>query len=387
MKITDVHGFAVKFERGDFFGGKGSPAEIAPASAYSKQPGWRGLYSSKTETCLVKICTDSDIVGYGEAQAPIAPEVTANIVNRLLKPLLVGENPLAGEVLRHEMYQSMNLRGHFTGFMLDAISGADSALWDIRGKHFNASVCALMGGPFRTRVPVYVSGIRGETVKEKIATIERFMREGFRAFKVFTGFGIEADLAMVRELRSAIGKEGTLAVDNLWKYDINDAIHLGRRYQEMDIAWYEAPTDPEDIDGNAELARTLDMPIANGETERTCSQTLPWIQKRAVDLVQPDIGRCGITEGRKIVALAELFHLPSTLHMGMSSAALIAASIQVAAAAPNVRYIEYQPVMLELANSILDTPLECTEGHFTLPSRPGLGIDVSEDNLRRHIAA
>jgi len=381
LRITSVEGLVVRHARGDSFGGLGSDGAAGGGpSRYSKQPGWRGIYSDRAESCLVRIATDTGLIGWGEAQAPIAPGATAALVNDLLSQILLGEDPLAGEVLRHEMYQSMNLRGHTAGFMLDAVAGADSALWDIRGKHFGVPVARLLGGPFRRAIPAYLSGIRGSDTTAKVATLAEFRRRGFTGFKYFGGFGVEQDLEVARALTAALDG-GWLAVDNLWNYDINEALRLGRALQGLGVAWYEAPTDPEDIDGNALLAASLDMPVANGETERSRYQLLPWLQRRALDIVQPDIGRCGITEGRAMLALAEAFHLPATLHMGVCCAPLLAASLQVAAATVNVRSVEYQPVMLELANAVLKTPLAFRDGCLLLPEGPGLGIEFDEAKL------
>jgi galactonate dehydratase len=381
VRITSVEGLVVRFDRGDSFGGLGSDGPASAArSQYSKQPGWRGIYSDRAESCLVRIATDGGLVGWGEAQAPIAPAATAAIVNDLLSQMLLGEDPLAGAVLTHEMYQSMNLRGHSAGFMLDAIAGADCALWDVRGKHFGVPVARLLGGPFRRELPAYLSGVRGADTAAKQRTIAEFRARGFTGFKYFGGFGVESDVEVCRALVEVLDG-GWLAVDNLWNYDINEALRLGRALQGLGVSWYEAPTDPEDIAGNALLAQSLDMPVANGETERSRYQILPWLQARALDIVQPDIGRCGISEGRAILALAEAFHVPGTLHMGVCCAPLLAASLQVAAATVNVRWVEYQPVMLELANAVLKTPLQFRDGCLLLPEGPGLGIEIDEAKL------
>ncbi|HMK67503.1 MAG TPA: mandelate racemase/muconate lactonizing enzyme family protein, partial [Stellaceae bacterium] len=130
MRITGIRTFALKFDKGDFFGGKGHGSSGA-AAPYIVQPGWRGIYSSRIETMIVRIETSEGIVGYGEGQSPIAPEVSAAVVNEVLAPVLVGRDPLAPRALRREMYDLMNLRGHTGGFMIDAIAAVDTALWDI----------------------------------------------------------------------------------------------------------------------------------------------------------------------------------------------------------------------------------------------------------------
>jgi len=380
MRIVDIRALPLRFDRGDMFGGRGRSGG-APPSVYFRQQGWRGLYAEHIETLLVRIETDTGLIGFGESQSPVAPQATATIVDSILRPMLLDRNPMAGDVLRHEMYGAMNIRGHFTGFMLDAIAGVDSALWDLRGKALGVPAHVLFGGPFRQRLPAYVSGIRGDNDGDRIENVRTGLAQGFKTFKYCGGFGIERDLETMRALRAALGPEVQFAVDNLWAYDINEALKLGRALEGLGVLWYEAPTDPEDLDGNVELARALDIPIANGETERTRYQLLPWFQRRALDIVQPDVGRGGMTETRKIADLAETFHIPVALHMGVSSAPLIAASLQVGAAIPNLIFVEYQPVMLEMANRVLRRPLICEAGEFVLPEGPGLGIEIDEAAL------
>jgi D-galactarolactone cycloisomerase len=387
MKIATVETFAVKFEHGDFFGGKGEDSPAPKPGHYLVQPGWRGIYSSRIETMIVRIETSDGLVGYGEGQSPIAPEVSATIVNRVLAPVLHGRDPRATRVLRREMYDLMNLRGHTGGFMLDAIAAVDAALWDIAGKAVDLPLHVLLGGPCRTEVPVYVSGIRGETVGDKLTEMRGFIDRGFSDFKLFGGFGVDADAELVETLIAALGGKARLAVDALWKYDLNEAHRLGRRLEKVGAMWLEAPVEPEDAQGNAELARSLDLPIANGETLRTRLEYLPWFERRALDIAQPDIGRCGITEGLAIIDLAEAFHIPVVLHMGMASPVMIAATLQVAAAAPQVDLVEFQPVVLGIANQLLKSPIRCEGGRMQVTDGPGLGIEIDETALRRFAIA
>jgi galactonate dehydratase len=382
MRITSIEAFAVKFTEGDFFGGKGAdaPKTVAP---YLVQPGWRGIYSPRIESTIVRVATDAGIIGYGEGQSPVAPEVSATIVRRILAPVLIGRDPCAPRALRREMYDLMNLRGHTGGFMLDAIAAVDTALWDIAGKAAALPVHRLLGGPCRSEVPVYVSGIRGETASDKLATMRGFIEHGFHQFKLFGGFGVSEDAELVEALIDGAGGKARLAIDTLWKYDINEAHRLGRLLDKSGALWFEAPVEPEDLRGNAELARALDLPIANGEALRSRLEFLPWLQDRAIDLAQPDIGRCGISEGMAIIDLAEAFHVPVALHMGMASPVMIAATLQVAAAAPQVDLVEYQPVVLGVANRLLKSPIQCDSGRMIVPEGPGLGIEIDEAALER----
>jgi L-alanine-DL-glutamate epimerase-like enolase superfamily enzyme len=384
MKIISVKSFVVKIAMEDSFGGKGR--DPGSTSGYFTQPGWRGLYSDRTETALVRIETDEGIVGFGEGQSPVGPEITAAVIDRLLGPFLIGRDPSDVQVLQHEMYQMMNVRGHYTGYMLHAISAVDIALWDICGKRLKEPVAKLLGGIFRTSIPAYVSGIRGRDLEEKAATARQFAEAGFTALKTFLGFGVDADLEQVTAFTDVLKGRGQLMVDALWNYDVSTAIRLGRSLERLGVAWFEAPTAPEDIAGHAEIARALDMPVAVGETETTSFQFLRWFEQRALDIAQPDVARCGITETRRIAELAGTFHLPVALHSGIMLGPGIAASLHVAAAIPNLLFQEFQPVMLELSNTLLKRPIVCLAGAFHLPQGPGLGIELDEEGLKPYIA-
>ena len=146
MKIVDLKPMVVKIPLEDTFGGKGICED--QHQAYATQPGWRGLYSRQAETTLVKVETDTGIVGFGEGQAPVGPEVTAEVIDKVLRPVLIGRDASQIGVLRHEMYETMNVRGHYTGFMAHGIAAVDSALWDIRGKALGVRVVDLLGGAF-----------------------------------------------------------------------------------------------------------------------------------------------------------------------------------------------------------------------------------------------
>ena len=386
MTIVNVSAIPIKIPETEFWGGPG--AEVLQGrradSDYVVQPGWLGLYSSKIETCVVRIQTDDGLVGYGEGQTPIGPEVTATAVEKVIRPILMGEDPMRVGVLRRRMYEALMTRGHFTGTIVDAVAGADSALWDLRGKSLGRPVADLLGGSFRTRIPAYVSGLKGQTADEQIATGRDFVKRGFRAIKLFLTEGLDRDIARLRRIRAALDPEVDLMIDVLWAYDVPAALRMGTVCEELGVKWFEAPIHPEDLAGHAELARALKVPVASGETDRTRYQFLRQFQQRALDIAQPDIGRTGISEGKAIAELAEAFNVPLTMHTGMASAVLIAASLQVAATIPHCWYQEYQLTVTDVANRFLRKPLVCDEGHFEVPAGPGLGIDLDETALRAY---
>ena len=383
MTIVDVEALALKIDRGQERY-QGFRSQTGRESGYYRTRDYRCVYSPFIETVLVKV-TDSDgLIGWGEALSPAAPEATAAIVGRLLRPLLLGHDPLAVDVLWASLYDSMRERGHITGFMLDAISGVDIALWDLRGKRLGQPVATLLGGAHRDRVPCYVSGLPEPTPEERAVAARDWQARGFNAFKLHLGHGIAEDTAVAAATREATGQGTWLAFDAHWRYSVPEAITLGRKLEALDYAFLEAPTRPEDVAGHAEIARELDLAVATGEAERTRYQVRDRLVAGAVEVAQPDIGRCGLTEGRKIADLAETFNVPVAPHLSVAQGPCIAASIHLAAAVANLMILEYQPAMFALANQCLAQPLVCEEGAYRLPEGPGLGIEVDEEAVRRH---
>src|SRR5262249_26147598 len=184
MRITRVEAFAIKIPRDPerARGSAGSPALLLEAATdYRFAANYQTLYSSKIETALVKVETDAGFVGWGESQSPLAPEVVCAIIRTLLAPQLIGEDPLAHERLWSQMYAGMRARGHTGSFMLDAIAGIDTALWDLRGKALAINLSELLGGPFTKRLPAYISGLSGKDQAERIFEATVYQGQGFNA--------------------------------------------------------------------------------------------------------------------------------------------------------------------------------------------------------------
>jgi galactonate dehydratase len=381
MQIRDITAFPLHLHRpGRHVGTAGLHGEWRglAAARYHQVAAYRALYSDHVESLLVRVRTDDGAEGWGESQAPVAPEAVGILVERLLGSILIGRDPREVDALWRDMYDSMRDRGHTTGFMLDAIAGVDQALWDLNGHLYGQPVWRLLGGkdPGPRGLPAYLSGPRGDTVEERIADTRHHVAAGFRAVKLFLGEAVEPDLDEVRRFREALGPEVAILVDVQWRYDVPEAIRLGRGLEALGVALLETPTDPEDVAGHAEIARALDLPVALGEAERTRWQFRPFLEAGAVDVLQPDVGRAGITEVRKIAILAETYHRPVALHCGMGLGPYVAASLQVGAAIRNLRWIEFQPEMHAASGAVLAEPLRVLDGHLVVPDAPGLGVTL-----------
>lgn len=382
MKISRIDCFPLKITTPQaYLGGEVKASD----SDYYYRPEYRCVYSRKMETCLVKITTDSGHVGWGEALAPVVPQVIAELITQLFAPLLTGQSPFASQVLNARMYDAMRDRGHITGYHIDALAAVDIALWDLKGQILNQPVYQLLGGAFREQIPCYVSGLPEPDLPARCALALRWQQKGFNAIKLALGYGVQQDIENVSAIRDALGPQASLFLDAHWNYSVAQAAELANALYPLGVGILEAPLLPEDIAGHRELRAKSPLPIALGETERTRYQFKPFIEQRAMDIVQPDVGRTGITELMHIASLAQTWNLQVAPHLSVGLGPCIAASIHVAAALPNLFMLEYQPPVFELANQLLDTPLVCEAGHYTLPQGAGLGIAINEARVRESV--
>jgi D-galactarolactone cycloisomerase len=388
MKITKVSAFAIKIPRDltDARGTAGSPAPLtAGASDYRFAATYQTLYSTKIETALIKVETDAGITGWGEAQSPVAPEIVCTIIETILAPILIGEEAMAHERLWARMYNAMRVRGHTTSFLLDAIAGIDTALWDIKGKALKVRVCDLLGGPFTEQLPAYISGLSGANDEARIAQAREYQQQGFDAFKLFMDDAPEQTLQLMDGLRAGLGAQAQIFVDTLWRFDPARAVRLGKQLDARNAGWLEAPLKPEDVSGHARLAESIETPIAIGESYRTRWEMQPFFAAGAVEIFQPDIGRSGISEGLKLAAQAEVYNVPIAFHVSIGLGVQIAAALHVAASIPNLMVVECNPKVWQVAEQLLTAKLPVGAGTVGIPDGVGLGVEIDEEKLQPFI--
>lgn len=381
MRITSVEAIPVKIPPKEIYLGGSREGDT-----YYYRSGWRCVYSRMMETVFVKITAEDGTAGWGEALAPVAPEVAAQIIRSLLTPLLVGSDPMAINVLGTRMYDSMRERGHVQGFFVDAIAGVDIALWDLKGKLLNQPVHKLLGGPYTDRLNCYVSGLPRDTDEERADLAREWASRGFKSAKLHIGTTVEQDIRTIEAVQKGLGEDGQVYMDAHWHYTLPEAMRLGRELEKRKVVWLEAPLLPENLDAHAELAAHLDIAVAVGEGERSRYQFKEILSRRAADILQPDVGRTGISELKKIATMAEAWNVPVAPHLSVGLGVMIAATLQVAASIPNLAIVEYQPNPLSLANQYLAQPLVCENGAYQVPAGPGLGVDLDEERIRHHTA-
>ena len=342
--------------------------------------GWGSIYSRRHETCLVRIESDDGVVGWGEGQAPVTPRTTAAIVEDLLRPMLVGRDPLDVEYLWYRMYSAMRERGHVTGFYVDALAGVDLALFDLLGKALGLPAHRLLGGRFRDRVRVY-AGIGGDPDGAAVSAREH-VALGYTALKLHQLTGNREILAVVAAVRDAVGPEIEMLVDVHGSRDAAGATELGRGLQGFGVRWLEAPTLAEDVHGHAAVAAALDLQVATGEWLRTAWEWRQWIEQRAFDAAMPDIARTGLTEGKRIAGLCDSFNLPVAPHVGGGGILSVAASVQFSAAIPNFQILEHSHGAHAGKARLARSYPEPVDGAFVMDDTPGLGVEVDEDVVR-----
>jgi D-galactarolactone cycloisomerase len=384
MIVEQADIYVVKVEKHYRVGGHEDAPGRLPGTDYYFEPQWRQAYSRITESCLLKLTTSNGIAGWGEAQAPLLPETPASILARLLAPMVIGTPALASEAAYERLYHAMLVRGHNASYQLDAIGAIDTALWDIRGQKWNASICELLGGPLRERLPAYLSGLRRPTREQRIDAAKQAVSDGMAGVKLFIGQPTTQSLDELRAVRTAIGSDGMLAVDCIHGADWDGALRIGQALDELNGTFLEAPLAMEDLEGHRELGARIRTRLAGGENFRSVQQYLPWLQSRVLRIAQPDVVRSGITAARRIASLAQAFHLPAALHVGVCTGVGMAATWQVAASLPNFLVQEHQYDLFETANQFLSTALTTQQGHLVVPTSAGLGIRVSEEAVLRH---
>ncbi len=339
---------------------------------------------------VVLVHTDEGITGIGEVDS--APDVVAALIRQpashavahSLRSTLVGRDPMDVEGLWDAMYRGLIYVGR-RGIAIHAISGIDIALWDIRGKALGTPVCELLGEVRRDRVRAYASMLMPDTPEETGARVTALREQGFTAVKLGWGpLGQDADqdVRLAAAAKDAGGDGVDILIDAGLGYgdDAATAIRVARELEELGIGWLEEPFLPDAYEAYAELADTVDLTIAAGEQDVTRWGFRELIERGHVDLVQPDVTRCGgITETLRIAELARERGVATVPH-AWKSGIIKAASLHVNAVLPDARYQEYcvAETPINTALTVERLPIEA-DGCVAVPTAPGIGVTLDED--------
>ena len=376
MLITNIEGFNLS-----------SPLE--------RPFGWSNGWISARVVGLLKIETDEGITGWGEGYVG----ARGDFVNQLFGDMLVGADPLNRNALWQGMFGRVYNGNNTGGFGGSAISAVDIALWDIAGKAAGQSVSDLLGGRIRDKVAVYATGLyytEGEFPTRLLDEATMYVELGFKGMKTkIGGLPIAEDVRRVAAIRGAIGDDIRLMVDANQAYPASTAIRIGNELAAYDITWFEEPVNAKDVDAYLQVQAAVPMPVAGGENLRTRYEFKDFFARRAYDIAQPDVVNTGgITEMRNIAMTANSYGILVNPHV-WGSPVMIAASLHLASTIPpcppayEPRPYEQEPVMefdrtpSGIREGITAEPFDQQDGFITVPTAPGLGVEIDEDAVRR----
>jgi len=362
MKITAIETFLMH---------AGNPPSASIATTQTSESGnvWKAR-----NWLFVRVRTDAGIDGIGECSG--WPRVIETAVKDLA-PLLIGQDPTHIERLWNRMFAAMMGHGMLGTVGAGAMTGIDMALWDIKGKALDTPVWNLLGGKVRDRIPVYGHAGTPERALELVS-------RGIRAIK--TG-GVARPVEHVAMIREAVGPDIDLMIDTHgppW-LTTGDAIRLGRALEPYDLLFFEDPVPPENRDGLARVQDAVDIPIAAGERRATIWGERDLIEREIVDVIQPDTGRAGgITQMRKIAAMAEAHFITVAPHSGSLGPVAEYAALHLLAAIPNALILERVEDDVPVRDEVISPVPQVVDGHIVVPDRPGLGVEIDESVIAAH---
>ena len=326
---------------------------------------------------IVHVDTDAGHRGLGFAYALAGGGRALKVIaDDDLTPLLVGEDPLDHERLAERVYLRLQGIGR-RGLVSQAYSAVDLALWDIKGKAAGLPLYKLLGGA-RESSPAYVAdtGWLWMTPEEIIAASQPQISDGMMGVKVRVGGNPEQDAERLSEIREQLGDDVWLAVDANQRYDYATALAMGRFFEdEIGADWFEEPIRCEDLEGHVRLAERLEVPIALGETLFGRDEIQRFLERGAVDVLQPDVTRLGgLTAWLKAAALAEAHHRPVVPHL------MPEVAVHLACGLPNVQAVEFMPWLFP---AFVEPP-QLVKGRIVPPQRPGLGLEIEPDAVERY---
>jgi L-alanine-DL-glutamate epimerase-like enolase superfamily enzyme len=362
--------------------------KITGLSGGTVDGGWpQGNKPEEDLNTLVEVVTDEGLVGVGSSMTSKSL-VSAGV--QLLRPHLIGERADEPARVTEKLRQSTFWQGR-GGAVEHAISGIDIALWDLFGKVTKQPVSRLLGGNYRSRIKPYGSILFDEPGPLRDTLLQTVAR-GFRAIKLgWRPFGrrdAKTDERLIQTARDAVGPDVELMVDaggseQFWPHGFKWALNTARMLANYGIVWFEEALPPDDLEGFIELRRLSPVPIATGEVLTRRQSFRPWLERGAVDIIQPDCTKCGgLTEAHRIAWMAYERNVQWIPH-GWNTAVGLAADLHLSAAMPVARYVEYLTPCVYLDEIVTQPFRPDKEGYLSIPDRPGLGIELNREALER----
>ncbi len=348
---------------------------------------------------LIKVKTDEGITGVGEAYHGAGVHQIA-VDERLTRPL-IGQDPRNVDKLFRDMMSAMSASGFYQGAVMSAISGIESALWDITGQAAGVPIWQLLGGKFRDKIRIYNDCHAGETETPEAyaAKAQAVEARGFTAIKFdidplpsrrdrynrcISNDDIAHYVDVVTAIRESLDSNTDLAIDAHWFYAPVDILKVAHAFEDLDLLWLEDPIPPENIAAMEGVTKSTRTPICTGENFYTRFGFRDLIETQAADIISPDMAKAGgLLEGRRIADLADMYYIPIAPH-NIGSPVQTVANCHVMAAVPNFLVLEFHHLDDSFWEGIINEGPLIQEGHIEVPNLPGLGVTLNEDLLRNN---
>ncbi|MBX9462277.1 MAG: mandelate racemase/muconate lactonizing enzyme family protein [Aquamicrobium sp.] len=380
MKIARVTATPLMASFAEMFGG----ADNVPPHIRTPAAHFRGIPRVGQMTTLVEVESNDGIVGFGEAFGLPHPMSATAIVNSVVAPVLVGQEVGEPSEMTGVLYKYFVALGSTRGAAMEALSGIDIALWDLKARTAGVPLSTLLGstpGPVSTYAsPV---GFHDDPETSAKAALD-FLKHGFRAIKIKIGRGAEIDALHVGAIRDAVGPAVTLYVDINCAYDVRTAIGVAESLAPYDLGWFEEPIAPEDVDGLAEVRRNSPIPIAVGENEFTLPAYRRLLDAQAVDFLQPNITRAGGISGvLEIGRMCKDAGVKLAPH-GVGGCTAIGAALNACRAAPGFATYEANKLLNPLRDELGAHPARMENGMLVAGDLPGHGGEPDAERLARY---
>ncbi|MFL5243354.1 MAG: mandelate racemase/muconate lactonizing enzyme family protein [Gemmataceae bacterium] len=350
--------------------------------------GWpQGNKPEEDLNTILEVITNEGLIGIGSA---MTSKALIEAAVQLLRPHLIGERADEPARVSEKLRQSTFWQGR-GGAVEHAISGIDIALWDLMGKICNQPVARLLGGFYRDRIKPYGSILFDEPGPLRETLLQTVAR-GFKAIKLgWRPFGRrnrQTDELLVKTAREAVGPHIELMVDaggseQFWPHGYKWALETAKMLADYGVVWFEEALPPDDVEGYIELRRHAPLPIATGEVLTRRQSFKPFLERHAVDIIQPDCTKSGgLTESWRIGWMAYENNILLVPH-GWNTAIGLAADLHLTAALPVAKYVEYLTPSPYLDELITEPFHPDADGYLRTPTRPGLGIELNREAMKR----
>ncbi len=345
---------------------------------------------------FVKVETDENITGWGEAYTQSDRDTSISAHIEQMSRYLVGRDPMHIRHFVHWAYEDFATKRGAMDFWC-AVSGIEIALWDIAGKAMDRPVYDLLGGPLRPRIRVYANGWGGgaKTPDEYAQAALAVVDQGFTAMKFDPFPGpwrlyvdheeLEQAAAIVGAIREAVGPRVELLVEVHRRLAPMNAIRVGKMIEGFRPYWFEEPVPAENLAAMAEVKAAVNIPVVTGEALYSRTAFREVLERRAADILNPDICNCGgILEIIAIAAMAEPFYVGVSPHGWNTTAVGGAAAVQASAVMPNFLIYEYMVHVDEFSDDVCIRRPKAEGGYIELPTEPGLGIEIDESKFEKY---